>query len=70
MSELILYSTDCPRCKVLEKKLSDKGIEFKKVTEFDENYFLTRGFTTVPIIEIPDGGYLGFKDAVDYINKI
>ena len=27
--KMILYSTDCPRCKVLEKKLGQKKIDFE-----------------------------------------
>ena len=28
--EIILYSTNCPKCKILEKKLTEKNIKFTK----------------------------------------
>ena len=31
----ILYSTDCPKCKVLERELSSKGIDFIIDHDFD-----------------------------------
>ena len=31
----ILYTTGCPRCKVLEAKLNAKGIEYKVVTDIE-----------------------------------
>ena len=30
MMEVILYTTDCPKCKVLEKMLENKNIKFSK----------------------------------------
>ena len=27
---IVLYTVDCPKCKVLEKKLESNGIEFEK----------------------------------------
>ena len=30
MEKMILYTTGCPKCRILEKKLSDKGIGFEK----------------------------------------
>ena len=32
---VVLYTTNCPRCIVLEKKLKQKGIEFEARTNFD-----------------------------------
>lgn len=30
---VILYTIDCPKCLILEKKLAEKGIEFKTVKD-------------------------------------
>ena len=62
---ITLYSTGCPRCNVLTKKLNEKGIAF--VENNDEQKMIDLGFTQVPILEV-DGKYLNFKEAVDWVN--
>jgi len=66
MSKLVLYSTHCPRCVVLEKKLKTKNIEYEEVN--DENLMLEKGFTTVPMLEV-DGVVLNYKEANEWINN-
>lgn len=63
---ITLYSTHCPRCKVLETKLNQKGIEFKIVENID--YITSLGISTVPMLEV-DGKLLNFIEANDWINK-
>lgn len=64
-----LYSTNCPKCKILEKKLSTKNIEYDKVTDFDPETLLAKGFTSVPVLEV-DNEFYDFKDSINYINAI
>ena len=66
MSKLVLYSTHCPRCVVLEKKLNAKNIEYEEVN--DENLMVEKGFTTVPMLEV-DGVVLNYKEANEWINN-
>ncbi|MDR1240912.1 MAG: hypothetical protein LBK29_03520 [Oscillospiraceae bacterium] len=63
---IVLYSTGCPKCKVLEKKLKDKGIQFKESK--DTNKLLKRGFARVPVLEV-EGEFLNFYDANNWINQ-
>lgn len=63
-----LYSTGCPRCKVLEKKLTQKNIEFELKTDFDVNAFLEKGFSSVPLLEV-DGEIFTFEKANQWINN-
>ena len=63
-----LYSTGCPRCKVLEKKLTQKNIEFELKTDFDVHAFLEKGFSSVPLLEV-DGEILTFEKANQWINN-
>lgn len=63
-----LYTTNCPRCKVLEKKLEQKGINFEKVEDFDLQEMIDKGFKTAPILYV-DGEYMIFTDAVKWINN-
>lgn len=64
---MILYSTGCPKCKVLEMKLKDAGISFTKIT--DEVTMNTLGFQSAPMLEY-EGRYLNFHDAMHLINDV
>ena len=63
---ITLYSTHCPRCRVLETKLTQKNIEFNVVT--DVNKMESLGIQSVPILEVNDK-LLNFTDAVAWVNK-
>jgi glutaredoxin len=64
---VILYSTHCPRCNVLEKKLRQKNISYEEIT--DVNIMEQKGYLTVPILEV-DGKNMDFKTANDWINSL
>lgn len=66
MSKIVLHSTGCPQCVVLEKKLTAKGIEFTKNT--DKEQMLSMNFTRVPILEV-DGKQMDFAAANKWINE-
>ena len=66
MNKIILYTTDCPRCLVIEKKMSAKNIPFEK--EYDIDKMLNLGIMTAPALSI-DGTILQFKEANDWINE-
>ena len=65
--KIVLYSTGCPRCNVLETKLKNKGIYFEEVN--DEDIMINKGFDTVPILEV-DGNYMDFGKANEFINSL
>ena len=62
-----LYTTHCPKCKVIEKKLAMKGIEYVEVS--DKQKLIDLGFKSTPVLEV-DGRIYNFKEANDYINSI
>lgn len=62
---IILYSTGCPKCKVLKKKLDEKGIEYMVNSSVEEMTAL--GITQVPVLCV-NGKLLQFKQAVDWVN--
>lgn len=64
-NEMVLYSTDCPKCKILEAKLQNKGIYYTKNTSIYE--MQSHGFTAVPVLSV-DGNYLNFSEAVKWVN--
>lgn len=60
------YTTNCPKCNVLEKKLTEKNIPFEKSTNIEE--LTARGFMFAPVLEV-DGEFLDFTKAVDWVNN-
>lgn len=64
--KVILYTTHCPRCEVLEKKLASKGIIHEIVT--DTSSMIEKGFTTAPMLEV-DNKLMDFKEANTWINE-
>lgn len=61
-----LYSTHCPKCNVLEKKLKQKNISYEEVN--DVEIMKEKGYLSVPVLEI-DGVSMNFKTASDWINN-
>jgi glutaredoxin len=65
--KIILHSNDCPRCKVLETKLKDKGINYKKNN--DMNILINLGFMSAPVLQIDDK-FMDFSEAIKYVNEV
>ena len=63
---MILYTVDCPKCKVLEKKLNNANISFEICK--DTKLMTEKNISKLPMLEV-DGKMLTFKEAVDMINK-
>ena len=61
---VVLYSTHCPKCKVLSSKLNQKNISYEEIN--DVELMAKKGFTTVPQLEV-DGVVYNFKEAVEWI---
>lgn len=59
-----LYSTNCPKCKVLESKLNQHGVDFN--VNHDVELMREKGFDFLPKLEV-DGVVYNFKEAVDWI---
>lgn len=64
--KVILYTTHCPKCSVLEKKLAAKNISYTEVTDID--VMTKKGFYAVPILEV-DGTIMDFKEANTWVNE-
>lgn len=63
---VVLYSTGCPRCKILKSKLDKKGITYSVVNDVDK--MLNMGMVVVPVLEV-DGVRMSFKEAINWINN-
>ena len=63
---VVLYTTHCPRCNVISKKLEQAGIDFK--TNEDISEIIELGFKTIPILKV-DNDYLNFTEANTWIKE-
>jgi glutaredoxin-related protein len=63
---VILYSTGCPKCNILKKKLADAKIDYKVIEDVD--VMLSKGLKEVPWLEV-DGNLMNFVDSSKWINE-
>lgn len=63
--EIILYTTHCPKCKVLESKLNAANLSYTVCDDIDK--IMEKGKMSVPLLEV-DGVVYEFKEAVDWVN--
>lgn len=64
VKKMILYSTGCPMCKVLEEQLKLKGLTYTKIDDIEK--IKKKGFQSVPVLECEDGTYIG-SEAMKYV---
>ncbi len=62
---VILYSTHCPKCCILEKKLKEKNISYEEINDIE--VMKEKGYLAVPVLEV-DGTSMDFKMANEWIN--
>ena len=63
---VIFFSTHCPRCKVLETKLKQKGVSYQECN--DVSIMKSKGLEMAPAIEV-NGTMMNFKEAVNWIKE-
>lgn len=64
---MIIYSSNCPKCIVLKKKLEQKNITFTECNDFQK--LLDANIKTLPVLEV-DNKLLTFNDAVNYVDNL
>lgn len=64
--EITLFSTGCPKCKVLKKKLDDAGIDYETKTDPDE--MIKLGFKTAPMLGVGED-YYDFSKAIAWLRS-
>lgn len=63
---ITLYTTHCPRCKVLKAKLDSENIDYEVVE--GEEAIREKGFVTTPLLEV-DGKVMEFSEAIKWANR-
>lgn len=64
---IIMYTTHCPKCKVLEMKLKQKNIKYVEEDSVDEMKKV--GLHSAPALNV-DGQILEFADAIKFVNSL
>ena len=62
---VVVHSTNCPKCKVLESKLAAKQIPYEVNTDVEEMRKL--GIMQAPMLEV-DGDLRDFASAIAWVN--
>lgn len=65
--DIIFYSTDCPKCKILKKKLDSKNLTYSLVDDVDA--MLDLGLMSAPALSV-DGKLMDFLNAINFINSL
>ncbi len=64
--EVIFYSTHCPKCIILEKKLKQKNVEYREVNDVD--VMQEKGFLQMPMLEV-NGVLMDFVETNKWLNN-
>lgn len=64
-NNIILYTSGCPKCNILKKKLDDKGIEYSVFNDIDK--MIEMGFNEMPVLDA-NGKRMNYVEAVKWIN--
>ena len=65
MNNITLYTTHCPQCTILQKKLDSAGIEYNISEDVQE--MLQLGFMAAPILKVDNDTYT-FKEACLWVD--
>ncbi len=65
--KVILYSTHCPKCIILQKKLDMAKVNYDTVEDVDE--IVKTGMLSVPLLKVDDGDIMDFPTAVKWVNN-
>ncbi len=63
----ILYSTGCPKCKILKQKLDSKGISYTVNDSVKE--MLSLGIAQAPVLSV-DGKLYSFNEALAVVQSL
>lgn len=63
---MILYSTNCPKCKVLKEKLDNLHMEYTVCDDMD--LMISKGFLSIPMLE-DDDKIMTFNEAIRWLKE-
>lgn len=67
---ITLYSTHCPKCKVVEMKVKQLNLECNIIDDTDEVVAVGKahGIQSAPILQVDDN-YYDFNSAIKYLKE-
>lgn len=65
-NEIVLFSTGCPKCRILLKKLDSKGLDYTENKSIEEMQEL--GITSAPVLKVGEE-LLDFKSAIRWVDQ-
>ena len=66
MQEIVLYTTHCPQCKILEEKLKEKQISYSVCDNVVK--MVEKGFKQAPMLEA-NGIIMNFTEAIKWLKE-
>lgn len=67
MSEkIVLYTIDCPKCKILERKLKEADVEYEVVKDVDA--MMSLGVNSAPVLGVGES-LLNFNEAIGWVRN-
>lgn len=66
MNNIILYTTNCPKCKVVETKLNNLNISYTTCTDVDK--MIELGIQSAPALEV-NGTLMDFKQTINWLKE-
>lgn len=64
--KIILYSNDCPRCKILKERLDKDKIKYEVCNDTD--LMLQKNFMSVPMLEA-DNVVMNYTEAIKWMTE-
>ena len=66
--DIKFYSTHCPKCSVLEKKLKAKNLSYVEINDIQTMRDL--GLRAAPALQVDGGAIMNFKQAVEWVETV
>ena len=64
--KIVLYTIDCPKCKILERKLNEAGVEYEVVKDVDT--MMSLGISSAPVLGVGEN-ILNFNEAIGWVRN-
>ncbi|MFA6728177.1 MAG: hypothetical protein WCS17_08190 [Prevotella sp.] len=64
--KIVLYSTGCPRCRMIEKKLDGAGVRYIRVE--DIHLMIVKGMMSAPMLEVNEE-IMNYEQASEWIEN-
>lgn len=66
-NNIVLYTTGCPKCKILKEALDEKGVSYKEET--DVKLMISMGIVAAPVLGV-NGELMDFGKAFYWVNNL